>query len=105
MHADTAKLSVALEYLQIFGINSSSAEPFTVPLHAEKNIWNEISKSSFQSILLHSDIAMPSFVSSQYVNILADLTYNETRCISLRHGELSVETSFGGQDKKTPCAA
>lgn len=60
----------------------ASGEPFTVPLHLEKNIWNEISNSSFQSILLHSDMAMPSFVGSQYVNILADLSYDETKDVS-----------------------
>ena len=82
MHQGIAKLSIALQHLQISGINSTSGQPFAVPLHQEKNIWNEISSSSFQSVLLHSDIAMPSFVGSQYVNILADLTYDETEDVA-----------------------
>lgn len=54
------------------------ANALTVPLDFNLNIWNEISKGSFQSILVHSDLVIREFVGSQFVNILANLTYDES---------------------------
>lgn len=74
---DVAVLKIDKDHLELDGENKSSDAVFTVPIDLEKNIWNEICDSSFQSILLHSDIVVPEFVGSQQVNILANFTYRE----------------------------
>lgn len=54
------------------------ANSLTVPLNFDLNIWNQVSDGSFQSILVHSDLVIREFVGSQFVNILVNLTYNES---------------------------
>lgn len=73
---DVAVFKIGNNDLQLIG-HGKSDKPFTLSIDLEKNIWNEISSSSFQSILLHSDIVVPEFVGSQLVNILANFTYRE----------------------------
>ena len=53
--------------------------PVKLMVNLEKNIWNEVSDKSFQSVFIYSDLVERQFVGSQTVQILSNIPFDETK--------------------------